>query len=114
LTNDNGLALFTPVFWGQKLPDAPRFAGNFIVKCEHPIMGGMRFYVRANDHYTGAEHPYLADPTTFGRGQSLGAQIGIANPAQHWDASLGGTNLTDARPLTYAYAGIEGQQVSYY
>ncbi len=71
-------------------------------------------YGQVNDHYVGAEHPYLADPTTFGRGHSLGARIGVRNPAQHWDTSLWVTNLTDTRPLTYAYAGSEGQQSSYY
>ncbi len=29
LTNDNGLALFTPVAVGQMLPDAPTFSGNY-------------------------------------------------------------------------------------
>jgi len=114
LTNDNGLALFTPVLVGQMLPDAPQFSGNWTVSYEHPITAGLNIYVQANDRYVGAEHPYLADPTTFGRGRSLGARIGLASPARHWDASLWGTNLTDARPLTYAFAGSEGQQVSFY
>ena len=114
LTNDNGLALFTPVAVGQMLPDAPTFSGNWLVQYEHSVAGGLRAYAQANDHYSGAEHPYLADPTTFGRGHSLGARIGLRNPAEHWDTSLWVTNLTDARPLTYAYAGSEGQQSSYY
>jgi outer membrane receptor protein involved in Fe transport len=115
LTNDNGLALFTPVAVGQMLPDAPTFSGIWRVHYEHPIGGGTsRLYAQANDHYTGAEHPYLADPTTFGRGHDLGARIGVKNPSGHWDISLWVTNLTDTRPLTYAYAGSEGQQVSYY
>jgi iron complex outermembrane recepter protein len=114
LTNDNGLALFTPVSVGQMLPDAPTFSGNWLVQYQHPIGPSLRIYAQANDHYTGAEHPYLADPTTFGRGHSLGARIGVKNPAEHWDTSLWVTNLTDTRPLTYAYAGSEGQQVSYY
>jgi iron complex outermembrane recepter protein len=114
LTNDNGLALFTPVVPGQMLPDAPRFSGSWIVQYARPVGGALSLYARANDRYTGAEHPYLADPTTFGRGHSLGARIGLKNPAAHWDTSLWVTNLTDTRPLTYAYAGSEGQQVSYY
>ncbi len=115
LTNDNGLALFTPVAVGQMLPDAPHFSGIWLVHYEHPIGGGTsRMYAQANDHYTGAEHPYLADPTSFGRGHDLGARIGVKNPSQRWDISLWVTNLTDTRPLTYAYAGSEGQQVSYY
>jgi iron complex outermembrane receptor protein len=114
LTNDNGLALFTPVAAGQMLPDAPTFSGNWLVQYEHSVAGGLRAYAQANDHYSGAEHPYLADPTTFGRGHSLGARLGLRNPADHWDTSLWVTNLTDARPLTYAYAGSEGQQSSYY
>ncbi len=114
LTNDNGLALFTPVAVGQMLPDAPTFSGNWLVQYERSVAGGLRAYAQANDHYSGAEHPYLADPTTFGRGHSLGARLGLRNPAEHWDASLWVTNLTDARPLTYAYAGSEGQQSSYY
>ena len=114
LTNDNGLALFTPVAAGQMLPDAPTFSGNWLVQYEHSVTGGLRAYAQANDHYSGAEHPYLADPTTFGRGHSLGARFGLRNPAEHWDTSLWVTNLTDARPLTYAYAGSEGQQSSYY
>ena len=114
LTNDNGLALFTPVAVGQMLPDAPTFSGNWLVQYEHSVAGGLRAYAQANDHYSGAEHPYLADPTTFGRGHSLGARFGFRNPAEHWDTSLWVTNLTDARPLTYAYAGSEGQQSSYY
>jgi iron complex outermembrane receptor protein len=114
LTNDNGLALFTPVNVGQMLPDAPAFSGSAIVSYEHALSGNLTLHVQANDHYTGAEHPYLADPTTFGRGQNLGARIGIANAAQHWDASLFATNLTDDRMLTYAFAGSEGQRVSFY
>jgi iron complex outermembrane receptor protein len=114
LTNDNGLALFTPVSVGQMLPDAPTFSGSWVVLYEHPIGGSFKMYAQANDHYIGAEHPYLADPTTFGRGHSLGARLGVKNPAQHWDTSLWVTNLWDTRPLTYAYAGSEGQQSSYY
>lgn len=114
LTNDNGLALFTPVAAGQMLPDAPTFSGSWLVQYEHPVGGALWIHVEANDHYTGAEHPYLADPTTFGRGHSLGARIGVKNPTERWDTSLWVTNLTDARPLTYAYAGSEGQQSSYY
>jgi iron complex outermembrane receptor protein len=114
LTNDNGLALFTPVAVGQMLPDAPTFSGSWLALYEHPVGGNVNMYAQASDHYTGAEHPYLADPTTFGRGHSLGARIGVKNPAEHWDTSLWVTNLTDTRPLTYAYAGSEGQQSSYY
>ena len=114
LTNDNGLALFTPVAAGQMLPDAPTFSGSWLVQYEHPVGGALTIHAEANDHYTGAEHPYLADPTTFGRGHSLGARIGVKNPTERWDTSLWITNLTDARPLTYAYAGSEGQQSSYY
>jgi iron complex outermembrane receptor protein len=114
LTNDNGLALFTPVVVGQMLPDAPNFSDNWLVHYERPVGGSLRVYAQANDHYTGAEHPYLGDPTTFERGHSLGVQIGVKNPAQHWDTSVWVTNLTDTRPLTYAFAGSEGQQVSFY
>jgi iron complex outermembrane receptor protein len=114
LTSDNGLALYTPVNVGQRLPDAPAFSGSWLVLYEHPIGAGLTLYTEANDRYTGAEHPYLADPTTFGRGHDLGARLGLKDPAQRWDVSLWVTNLTDARPLTYAYAGSEGQQVSYY
>jgi iron complex outermembrane recepter protein len=114
LTNDNGLALFTPVEVGQMLPDAPHFSGSWIVQYERPLDSALSLYAQANDRYTGAMHPYLADPTTFGRGHSLGARIGVKNPAAHWDTSLWVTNLTDTRPLTYAYAGSEGQQSSYY
>jgi iron complex outermembrane receptor protein len=114
LTNDNGLALYTPVLVGQMLPDAPAFSGSWAVQYEHPIAAGLTTYVQVNDHYTGPEHPYLADPTTFGRGHDAGARLGVRNPAQRWDASLWVTNLTDARPLTYAFAGSEGQQVSFY
>jgi len=113
LTNDNGLALFTPVGIGQMLPDAPKFIGGWLVLYQHPIAGGLSLFAQANDHYTGAEHPYLADPTTFGNGHSLGARIGVKNPAGRWSASVWGTNLSDTRPLTYAYAGSQGQQVSY-
>jgi outer membrane receptor protein involved in Fe transport len=38
----------------------------------------------------------------------------VKNPLQHWDTSLWVTNLTNTRPLTYAFAGSEGQQVSFY
>jgi iron complex outermembrane recepter protein len=114
LTNDNGLALFTPVLVGQILPDAPAFSGSWLVLYEHPISGTLGMFAQANDHYTGAEHPYLADPTTFGRGHSLDARIGLKNPIRRWDTSLWVTNLTDTRPLTYAFAGSEGQQVSFY
>jgi len=114
LTNDNGLALFTPVVVGQMLPDAPAFSGGWLVLYGHAVGGALRMYAQANDHYTGAEHPYLGDPTTFGRGHCLGARFGVKNSAQHWDTSLWVTNLTDTRPLTYAFAGSEGQQVSFY
>lgn len=114
LTNDNGLALFTPVLVGQMLPDAPAFSGSWLVHYEHPVSGTLGIFAQTNDHYTGAEHPYLADPTTFGRGHSLDARIGLKNPVRRWDTSLWVTNLTDTRPLTYAFAGSEGQQVSFY
>lgn len=114
LTNDNGLALFTPVRVGQMLPDAPRFSATWWVRYEWEATRGLQMYAQANDHYTGAEHPYLADPTTFGRGHSLGVRLGVRNPASRWDASVWATNLTDTRPLTYAFAGSEGQQVSFY
>jgi len=114
LTSDNGLALFTPVRIGQVLPDAPKFSGGYVVYYEHPATAGLIVYGQANDHYVGAIHPYLGDPTTFGRGHSLGARLGIKSPAQRWNASVWVTNLTDARPLTYAFAGSEGQQVSFY
>jgi iron complex outermembrane receptor protein len=114
LTNDNGLALFTPVAVGHILPDAPAFSASYIVSYEHAVGANLEMYTDAHDHYTGAEHPYLGDPTTFGRGHALGARIGVKNPAERWDTSLWVTNLTDARPLTYAFAGSEGQQVSFY
>jgi outer membrane receptor protein involved in Fe transport len=114
LTNDNGLALFTPVNVGQMLPDAPKFSAGWIVLYQHAFGGALTMYAQANDRYTGAEHPYLADPTTFGQGHSLGARIGVKNEAEHWSAGFWTTNLTDTRPLTYAYAGSQGQQVSYY
>jgi len=114
LTNENGLALFTPVVAGQMLPDAPKFDASWTVRYEHPISARLTAYVQANDHYVGAEHPYLGDPTTFGQGDDLGARVGVKNLVEHWDASLWGTNLTDDRHLTYAFAGSEGQQVSFY
>ena len=114
LTNDNGLALFTPVPVGHKLPDAPALSGTWMVLYEHSVSSRLAMYAQANDHYVGAEHPYLGDPTTFGRGHDLGARLGLKNSVQHWDASLWVTNLTDTRPLTYAFAGSEGQQSSFY
>ena len=114
LTSDNGLALYTPVLIGQMLPDAPRFAANGSARYETAAGPQLRLYAEAHDRYTGAEHPYLADPTTFGRGHSLEARLGLKSPTRRWDASLWATNLTDARPLTYAFAGSEGQQVSFY
>jgi iron complex outermembrane recepter protein len=114
LTNDNGLALFTPVLVGQMLPDAPSFSGGYIVYYEHAAAGAATVYAQINDHYVSAIHPYLGDPTTFGRGHSLGARLGARTPGRHWDTSVWVTNLTDARPLTYAFAGSEGQQVSFY
>jgi outer membrane receptor protein involved in Fe transport len=85
-----------------------------MVRYDYPVADGLSVFAQVNDHYTGAEHPYLADPTTFGDGHSLGARMGIRNDARRWEASLWGANLTDTRPLTYAYAGSQGQQVSYY
>ncbi len=114
LTNDNGLALFTPVLVGQMLPDAPSMSFSWLALYEHPITGSLKLFAQADDRYTGAEHPYLADPTTFGRGHSLDARVGIKSPTHHWETSLWVTNLTDTRPLTYAFAGSEGQQVSFY
>jgi outer membrane receptor protein involved in Fe transport len=114
LTSDNGLALFTPVLVGQMLPDAPAWSGNWSIRYDRPLAQDLRMYVEANDHYTGPEHPYLADPTTFGNEESLGARIGVASLAKHWDISLWASNLLDRRPLTYAFAGSEGQRVSFY
>jgi iron complex outermembrane receptor protein len=114
LTNDNGLALYTPVVVGQMLPDAPKLSESYIVNYEHGLRGDLNLYGQVNDHYVGREHPYLADPTTFGDGHSLGARVGLHNFVQHWDTSVWVTNLTDTRPLTYAFAGSEGQQVSFY
>jgi len=114
LSSDNGLALYTPVRVGQSLPDAPALSGNGSVRYDYPLSAELVLYGQANDHYTGAEHPYLGDPTTFGRGHSLGARLGVKHSVQHWDLSLWGTNLTDSRPLTYAFAGSEGQRVSFY
>ena len=114
LTNDNGLALFTPVPVGHMLPDAPAVSATWMALYEHPLSPNLALYAQANDHLVGAEHPYLGDPTTFGRGHDLGARIGVKNPLQRWDTSLWVTNLTDTRPLTYAFAGSEGQQVSFY
>jgi outer membrane receptor protein involved in Fe transport len=114
LTSDNGLALYTPVAIGQMLPDAPKLSGSYLVTYEHRVRGSLRLYGQINDHYQGAEHPYLADPTFFGRGHSLGLRIGFRNPVERWDTSIWATNLTDTRPLTYAFAGSEGQQASQY
>jgi iron complex outermembrane recepter protein len=114
LTDDNGLALFTPVVVGQALPDAAKWSGEWMVYYEHPVARALAMYVQANDHYNSGEHPYLADPTTFGHEESLGARIGVYNPAEHWNVSLWATNLLDARPLTYAFAGSEGERVSFY
>jgi iron complex outermembrane receptor protein len=114
LTNDNGLALFTPVAVGHVLPDTPALSATWMVHYEHALSANLALYAQANDHYVSAEHPYLGDPTTFGRGHDLGARIGVKNPLQRWETSLWVTNLTDTRPLTYAFAGSEGQQVSFY
>ena len=114
LTNDHGLALFTPVRVGQMLPDAPKFAWSYIIHYEHPVSADLIAFVQANDRFVTAIHPYLGDPTSFGQGHDMGARVGIRDPAAHWHASLWSTNLTDARPLTYAFAGSEGQRVSFY
>jgi iron complex outermembrane recepter protein len=114
LTNDNGLALFTPVVIGQRLPDTPNLSASYIIYYQRPIDSSLSAYAQADDHYVSAIHPYLGDPTTFGRGHSLGLRLGIKNAARRWDTSLWVTNLTDTRPLTYAFAGSEGQQVSFY
>lgn len=114
LTNDRGLALFTPVRVGQMLPDAPAFTWSYIVRYEHPVSTNFIAFVQANDRFVGAIHPYLGDPTTFGQGHDMGARIGIRNPGARWNVSLWSTNLTDSRPLTYAFAGSEGQRVSFY
>ena len=114
LTSDNGLALYTPVAVGQMLPDAPKLSGSYLVTYEHAVRRNLKLYGQINDHYQGSEHPYLADPTFFGRGHSLGLRIGVRNPVERWDTSVWVTNLTDTRPLTYAFAGSEGQQASQY
>ena len=114
LANDNGLALFTPVQVGQMLPDAPNFAGSYVVSYEHPITQDLIAYTQVNDRYVSDIHPYLGDPTTFGHGHDMGARVGVRNPVQGWDVSLWSTNLTDTRPMTYAFAGSEGQRVSFY
>ncbi len=114
LTSENGLALFTPVRVGQMLPDAPSFAWSYIVRYEHPMSAHLIAFAQANDRFVNAIHPYLGDPTTFGRGHDMGVRIGIRDPQSHWTSSLWSTNVTDARPLTYAFAGSEGQRVSFY
>lgn len=114
LTSDNGLALFTPVRVGQMLPDAPDFAAGYLVDYEHPLSAKLVGYAQANDHYVSDIHPYLGDPTTFGHGHDMGARIGLRDPGQGWDTGVWATNVTDTRPLTYAFAGSEGQRVSFY
>jgi len=114
LTSDNGLALYTPVNVGQALPDAAKWSGQWTISYERSVAQNLKAYIEANDHYNSGEHPYLADPTTFGHEESLGARIGLANTAKHWTVSLWGTNLLDTRPLTYAFAGSEGERVSFY
>lgn len=114
LTSDNGLALFTPVKVGQMLPDAPNFAGSYLIDYAHSLTTNLIGYLQVNDRYVSDIHPYLGDPTTFGHGHDMGARIGIRNPDQHWDVSFWAANLTDTRPMTYAFAGSEGQRVSFY
>lgn len=114
LTSDNGLALYTPVRVGQMLPDAPNLAASYLIYYERPISDTLVGYLRVNDRYVTDMHPYLGDPTTFGHGDDMGARIGVVNPDLGWDISLWSTNLTDSRPMTYAFAGSEGQRVSFY
>lgn len=114
LTNDNGLALYTPVMVGQMLPDAPNFSASYLVYYQHPVSKMLFAYVQANDRYVTDIHPYLGDPTTFGHGDDMGARIGIDDPLKGWDVSIWSTNLTNTRPMTYAFAGSEGQRVSFY
>jgi len=114
LTSDNGLALYTPVQVGQMLPDAPRLTGQWRIAYQRDLSPSLRLFGEAHDRYTGIEHPYLADPTTFGKGEALGARLGVTDLTSHWTVSLFGTNLLDRRPLTYAFAGSEGQRVSFY
>ena len=114
LTNDNGLALYTPVRVGQMLPDAPNLAASYWIRYERPIFHTLVGHIQVDDRYVTDIHPYLGDPTTFGHGDDMGARIGVGSPNRGWDVSLWSTNMTDTRPMTYAFAGSEGQRVSFY
>ncbi len=114
LTNDNGLALYTPVRVGQMLPDAPNLAASYWIRYERPIFHTLVGHIQVDDRYVTDIHPYLGDPTTFGHGDDMGARIGVGSPNRGWDVSLWSTNITDTRPMTYAFAGSEGQRVSFY
>jgi len=114
LASENGLALFTPLAPGQMLPDAPALSATWALRFDQPAGQGLRLLGQVDGRYGGPEHPYLGDPTTFGRSHVLNGRLGLRAPEGRWEAGLWITNLTDTRPLTYAFAGSEGQRVSFY
>ena len=95
------------------LPDAPKFSGTWIVQYQHSV---------------GTDSACTRKPTTITRVRSTptwrtprpseGGIPSVCESASKIRPSIGtgvwATNLTDTRPLTYAYAGSQGQQVSYY
>ena len=84
-------------------------SATWMVLHEHPVSASLAMYAQANDHYLRAEHPYLGDPTTFGRGHDLGARIGVKNPVRQWDLSLLGH---EPHRRAAAYLCIRGERGS--
>ena len=114
ITNVRGLPIYAAIPDGSALPIAPKWAYSWLVRYERPLTGDLRIYGESNDRWSGKETPLLGDPTELGPSHSLGARLGAKSLHQNWDASLWATNLTDARPLNYGFAGSFGQTVSWY
>ena len=101
------------VFAGATLPKTPKWKFNFSPRYEAEL-GSHGSLVFAGDvTFTGAmkndtEGTFLLDrPHTT----VLNASVSYKEPNDHWDITVGGTNITDERYLTTGQAQLAGGQI---
>ena len=114
LSDVRGLATFAAITTGSRLPVAPPWSYNWLVRYERPAVEGTLAYGQIGDHWSGQVHPVLGDPTIYGPNHSLDARLGLKKEKRGWDLSFWAINLSDDRAVSYAFAGSFGQAVSYY
>ena len=114
IDNIRGLATFATIATNSRLPVAPPWSYNWLIRYEHPLRAALRVYGQAGDRWSGHTRSLLGDPNVYGTNHSLDTRFGLKSDRLGWDASLWATNLSDNRAVTYAFAGSFGQAVSYY